>query len=134
MRKRKIGDLGEPFRDCTAVAGHPDPDHRLPEEAQLHRVGHRDDLHDPGFGELLHALAHGRLAEPDGLPDLGVRPSTVFLQLLDDGLRHLVEGDRAATWRHAPDSRTPGRAEQVNPYQQTQSATKSAVPGPVRND
>jgi len=49
-------------------------------------IGHRDDLHDTGLGQLLHALAHGGLAEPDGLADLRIGAPAVLLELLDDPL------------------------------------------------
>ena len=60
------------------------------------RVGDRDDLHHAGVDEPLHALAHGRLGQPDGLADGGVRTATVLLQLLDDRLGDIVEHDPVA--------------------------------------
>ena len=68
-----------------------DPDHRLAAEAELQRVGDRDDLHDAGVGEPLHPLAHGGLGEPDRLADRGVGAAAVLLQLLDDRLGDVVE-------------------------------------------
>ena len=59
----------------------PDADHRLAREAELERVGDRDDLHDAGVGEPLHALAHGGLREPDDLADRGVGATSVLLEL-----------------------------------------------------
>jgi hypothetical protein len=47
-------------------------DHGLAREAQLQRVGDRDDLHDAGVEQALHALPHGRLGQPDGLADARV--------------------------------------------------------------
>ena len=82
----------------------PDADHRLAVEAELHRVGDRDDLHDARLGELLHALAHGGLAEPDRLADLGVEPAAVVLQLLDDRLRDVVEVHRHRAAAAVPDA------------------------------
>ena len=45
----------------------------------------------PRVDQPLHALADGGLGQPDHLADRGVRASAVLLQLLDDGLGHVVE-------------------------------------------
>ena len=68
------------------------PDHRLPGEAELERVGDRDDLHHAALDQPLHALAHRGLREAHDLADGGVRAASVLLQLLDDGLGDVVEG------------------------------------------
>src|SRR5690606_13833096 len=73
------------------VSGHPDSDHRLAVETELHGVGHGDHLHDSGFGQPLYPLAYGGLAEPDCLSDLGIRPPSVGLQLLDDRFGEIIE-------------------------------------------
>ena len=57
----------------------------------LERVGHRDDLHDAGVGEALHALAHGGLGQPDALPIVAYGSPAVLLELLDDRLGDVVE-------------------------------------------
>ena len=79
-------------------------------EADLQRVGDRDDLHDAGVEQPLHALADGGLGQADGLADRGVRPPAVLLQLLDDRLRDVVEGDAVAAIlaRHGARSLPPG--------------------------
>ena len=79
--------------DGLDVALDADPDHRGAVEAHLHRVGDRDDLHDPRLDEPLHPLTHGRLGEADRLADGRVGPTAVLLQLLDDRLADVVEDD-----------------------------------------
>ena len=74
--------------------GAADADHRLPGEAELHRIGDGDDLHDAGVDHALDALAHRGLGEPDRLADGGVGAPAVLLQLLDDRLGQVVELDR----------------------------------------
>ena len=74
-------DLGQLVGDRLDVAGHRDRDHRLPGQADLHRIGDRDDLHDAGVDQPLHPLAHRRLGQPDRLADRGVRAAPVLLQL-----------------------------------------------------
>ena len=64
--------LAELLGDHGGVAGNTKADHGLPIEAELHRIGDGDDLHDAGIGEFLHALAYCGLAESDGLADLGI--------------------------------------------------------------
>ncbi len=88
--RQLLGDLrGVPPRAA-------DPNHRLSgEPPQLERIGHRDDLHDTGIHQTLHPLAHRRLREPDGLTDRGIGTTAVLLQLLDNGLGHLVQLDRS---------------------------------------
>ncbi len=54
-------------------------------------IGHGDDLHHTAVGETLHALTDGGLAETDRTTDLGVGPTAVLLQQLDDPLRHVVQ-------------------------------------------
>ena len=85
---------GERLGDRVHVAGGAHADHRLPLEAHLERVRHGDDLHDVGLEESLHALADGGLREADLLGDRGVGLAPVMLEQPDDGLAHLVEGDR----------------------------------------
>ena len=94
------GDRTDGLRDLGRVAAHLDAHHRLAGEAELHRVGHRDDLHDAGLLQLLNPLAHGRLAEAHGLADLGVGAAPVLLELLDDRFRDRVEGERARPGGH----------------------------------
>src|SRR5690606_38546984 len=84
------GDVAELLGDNTAVAGDAHADHRLAVEAELHGAGDGGDLHDAGLGELLHALAHGRLGDAAGFTAFRVGASTVFLQLFDDRLRGAV--------------------------------------------
>src|SRR3954451_6324217 len=83
-RDDDIGDfwhLGDLAGDCFDVAFTPDADHRLTGEADLQRVGDRDDLHHATVEQALHALPDGGLREPDRLADSRVRSPTVFLQL-----------------------------------------------------
>ena len=116
-----------------------DPDHRLPGEPELQRVGHGDDLHHAALGEPLHPLPDRGLGQADDLADGGVGASAVLLQLLDDGLGDVVEvrwplvplpghgaddpsarrsptpslstaGIRCGSVSHATDSLVPGRA------------------------
>jgi hypothetical protein len=68
-----------------------DPDHRLPGEAELQRVRHRDDLHHAGLDQSRHSLAYGSLGKSDRAGDPRVRPAAVGLQLLDDRLRCVVQ-------------------------------------------
>ena len=89
QRGERVGDRLERPRD-------PDPDHRLAGEAELERVGDRDDLHDAAVDQALHALAHRGLGQADHLADGGVRASAVLLQLLDDRLGDVVERDGGA--------------------------------------
>jgi hypothetical protein len=89
-----VVDLRHPRQrvgDRLDVALGADPDHRLPGEAELERVGHGDDLHHAAVEQTLYALPHSRLGQPDGLPDRGVRHPAVLLQLLDDALGDVVE-------------------------------------------
>ncbi len=67
------------------VAFDRDADHRLAGEAQLQRVGHRDDLHDPRLAQPLDPAAHRSLGEPDRLGDGAVGLPAVALKCLDDG-------------------------------------------------
>src|SRR5262249_25480421 len=66
-------------------------DHRLAMHANAQRVGDRNDLHDARVEEALHALAHGRLRQADGLRDRCVGAPAVALELFDDLHRHVVE-------------------------------------------
>ncbi|MEG8034502.1 hypothetical protein QP157_03940 [Sphingomonas sp. LR61] len=108
--------LFEGIGDCSGVTADPDADHRLPVEAELHRVGDRDDLHDAGLGELLDALPDRRLAETDGLADLAVRTAAVRLELFDDPLRGVVDRSRTS-WccRHAGQHGSEARSAQGIP-------------------
>ena len=72
---------------------HPDPDHGLAREPELQRIGDRDDLHHAAVDQPLDALADGGLGQPDHLADGGVRAPAVLLELLDDRLRDVVEGE-----------------------------------------
>ena len=72
-------------------AGHPDADHGLAREAELHRVGDRDDLHHAAVGQPLHALPDRGLGQPDHLADGGVRAAAVLLELADDRLGDVIE-------------------------------------------
>ena len=56
-----------------APAVHAHADQGLPGEAHLQRVGDRDDLHDAGLQQPLHALPHRGLRQAHGLGD---RPRT----------------------------------------------------------
>ena len=71
-------------------------------EADLQRIGHRDDLHDARLEQPLHPLAHRRLGQADGLADGRVRPPAVLLELLDDGLGDVVEAEGCATFSRSP--------------------------------
>ncbi len=83
--------LGELVGDTVEVALDADADHGLAGEADLERIGDRDDLHDPRVEQPLDPLAHGGLGQADGLADRGVRPAAVLLELLDDRLGDVVE-------------------------------------------
>jgi hypothetical protein len=85
------GDLREPVRGVLQLRRCAQADHRLAGEAQLERVGDRDDLHHARVQQPLHPLAHGRLGQPHRAADRGVGPATVLLQLLDDPLGDVVE-------------------------------------------
>jgi hypothetical protein len=93
-------DLGELVGDRLDGAAHRDGDERLAGEADLHRVGHRDDLHDARVDELLHALPHRGLGQPDRLADRRVRAAAVLLQLFDDRPGRVVEVIAAPGARH----------------------------------
>lgn len=98
-----LGHLRQLLRDRVEVALGVDADHRLPGEAKLHRIGDRNDLHDPVVDEPLHPLAHRRLGEAHRLADSGVRHPAVSLQLFDDAFGDRVErhGRRVRTAAHA---------------------------------
>ena len=84
-------ELGERVGHRLERAGHPDADHRLAREAELQRVGDRDDLHHAAVDEPLHPLADRGLGEADHLADRGVGAAAVLLELLDDRLGDVVE-------------------------------------------
>ena len=86
--------LDELVGDLLQVAVAADADHGLAAEAEHQRVGHRDDLHDAGLLQPLHALPDGGLGQPDRLADRRVGLAAVGLQLLDDPLGDLVERRR----------------------------------------
>ena len=86
-------ERGERVGDRLERPVHPDPDHRLAREPELQRVGDRDDLHHAAVDQPLDALADGGLGQPDDLADGGVRAAAVLLELLDDRLRDVVEGE-----------------------------------------
>ena len=94
-----LAQLGEPVGDRLEVARGPYADHGLAGEAELERVGDRDDLHHAGVEQPLHPLADRRLGQPDRLADRRVRPPAVLLELLDDLLGHVVEQGVAAPSR-----------------------------------
>ena len=56
----------------------------------------RDDLHHAAVDETLDALPDRGLGQADDLADGGVRAASVLLELLDDRLRDVVEGDPCA--------------------------------------
>ena len=85
---------GQLLGHLCRVPGAADADHRLPGEAQLHRIGDGDDLHHAGVDHALDPLPHRGLGQPDRLADARIRPTAVLLQLLDDRLGQLVELDR----------------------------------------
>src|SRR5580700_4395396 len=89
--------------DLLQVPAALDADHGLPAEAEHQRVGHRDDLHDPGLDQPLDPLPDRGLGEPDRLADGGVGAAAVFLELLDYLLRKMVQdGARGAAPGGAP--------------------------------
>ena len=79
-------------------------DHGLAWEPQLERVGHGHDLDDTALEQPLNALSHRCFGQTDGLRDRRVGPSSVLLQLFDNGLRDLIEDagrwHRAFAWGH----------------------------------
>ena len=83
--------VDELLGDLQRVTGAPDADHRLAGESELHGVGDRDDLHHAGIDHPLDALPDRGLGQPHGLPDAGIRPAAVLLEVLDDGLGQVVE-------------------------------------------
>ena len=89
-----LGELGEGVGDRLERAADPDADHRLPGEAELERVGDRDDLHHAAVDQPLDALPDRGLGQADHLADGGVRAPTVLLELLDDRLGDVVEVER----------------------------------------
>jgi len=74
-------------------------DHGLAPEAELERVGDRDDLHDAAVDQPLDPLAHRRLGQPDRLADRRVGPPPVRLQLLDGSPSSVVLFDGAGNSR-----------------------------------
>ena len=100
--------LRQLLRQFDAVARAADADHRLPGEAELHRIGDRDDLHDARVDQPLHPLAHRRLRKPDRLADPGIGPPPVLLQFLDDRLRQLIELHRRVEPVGRPPAAAPG--------------------------
>ena len=72
---------GDRVGDRLELAAGPDPDHRLPGEAELEGIGDGHDLHDAALDQPLHPLPHGGLGEPDDLADRGVRAPAVLLEL-----------------------------------------------------
>ena len=73
-------DRGDLVGDEPDVALDADADERLAAEAELQRVGDRDDLHDPGLAEALDAAAHAGLGESDLLGDRPVGAAAVALE------------------------------------------------------
>jgi hypothetical protein len=64
-------------------------------EPELERVRHADDLEDPALDQAVRASADGRLRDAEIRGDLGERPATVGLEVLDDPLverRDVVAG------------------------------------------
>ena len=108
-----LAHRGHLLGHCFDVALDANPDHGCAREPHLHGVGDRHDLHDAGLDESLDPLTYGCFGEPDGLADGGVRPTPVFLQLLDDGFADVVEpdDDSAFTSDHGLDC--PGRSGQL---------------------
>src|SRR5579862_6081409 len=95
--------LGQLVGDLLQVTVGLDGDHRLALEAEHEGIGDRDDLHDPGLLQPLHALPDGCLGKPDRLADRRVGTPAVFLQLLDDLLGDIVEyGTTRAVSRERP--------------------------------
>ena len=88
--------MAESFSATRAhVALDRDADHGLAGEAELQRVGDRDDLHDPRLAQALDPAAHRRLGQPDRLGDGAVGLAPVALQRLDDGpVGRVEEGAR----------------------------------------
>ena len=86
-----LGQRGQRVGDRLQRALDPDADHRLAGEAELERVGDRDDLHDAGVEQPLDPLADRGLGQADDLADGCVGTPAVLLQLLDDGLRDVIE-------------------------------------------
>jgi len=66
--------LSATSRNVTVDA---DPDERFAAITELQRIGNRDDLHDAGILEALHATSHARFGESDFVCDGAVarRPS-----------------------------------------------------------
>jgi hypothetical protein len=73
------------------ITGHPNPEHGRPGHPELHRIGDRDNLNDPGFLKALNPLANRGLGQADRATDRGVGPTTVLLELLDDGQRRVIQ-------------------------------------------
>src|SRR5205823_2539390 len=70
-----------------------DANHGLTAEAERHRVGDRDDLHDAAVDQPLDPLPDRGLGQADRLADCRVGPPAVLLELLDDPFRGVVEDD-----------------------------------------
>src|SRR5450759_4038277 len=62
-----------------------------PDQPQVERAAHGDDLDDVGSPQARDALAHAGLADAEVLGDRGVRPTAVHLQAADDGDVGLVQ-------------------------------------------
>jgi hypothetical protein len=97
-RRDDIRDLGQ-GGDCLGRAVQftldADPDHGLPRETHLERVGDGDDLHHPRVQQSLHALPHRGLGQAHDLGDRGIRGAAVGLQGLDDEAGRRVQPGRA---------------------------------------
>ena len=59
-----------------------DADHRLAREAKLHGIGDSNDLHSAGVDQALDSLTCCSLAEAYSLGNVGVRATTVALELV----------------------------------------------------
>ena len=86
-----LGQSGELVGHHPHVAFDGEPDHGLAGEAELERIGHGDDLHDPGLAQPLHPAPHGRLGQAHRLGDGPVGLSPVALERLDNGPVCLIE-------------------------------------------
>ena len=83
--------LGELPGQSLRIAGAADADHRLAGEAELERIGYRDDLQQAALAELLNAVAHSSFRQANGLADRRVGTPAVGLEFFDDLLRDGVE-------------------------------------------